>query len=412
MRADAKMLAKTFGAGFCKAAFFAASVRDEHFYGALWLRMLPQALGMKVSETTVVSVEDLDALAADGPFVFVTTPSFLEKAVRHPDFAALRGAAVDIVVSGGALRAETSAATLAAVGVSPLEVYGSTEAGTIAWRRRSESARFRLANGVEGTVDAEGRLVVESPFAMARPLVMHDAVVFAAPREFELLGRTDRMAKVLECFVSLASVEKALEAHPFISEARAGAVVVDGVSRVGAIAVLSSEGRAALAGGTFAGVTSRIRRDAIAETGAAAFPRRLRFVAEMPYDARGKVPAAAVKNVLAANCREPVVLSCEATAESLDAEMAFPPDGEWFDGHFPGFPILPGVAQLFFLRLFAMRAFGEFPGAASYRNIKFKRPIRPGERVRLKIERTENCEILFEYSVAGETASSGTVRPR
>lgn len=412
MRADANALAKAFGAEFSKASFFVASIREEHFYGALWRRMLPQALGLKVAEMTVVSVEDLNAFTSDGRFVFVTTPSFLEKAVRHPDFHAIRGMVADVVVSGGALRAETSAATFAAIGVSPLEIYGSTEAGTIAWRRRSESGFFRLADGVDGAADAEGRLVVESPFAMECPLIMHDAVVFVSPREFELLGRTDRMAKVHESFVSLSAVEKELEAHPFVFEAHAEIVVVGGVARVGALVVLTADGRAALAGGTFAGVISRIRRDVIAKTGAAAFPRRLRFVAEMPYDERGKVSSAAVKNALAANCREPVVLSCDSTAESLDAEMVFPPDGEWFGGHFPGFPILPGVAQLFFLRMISLRAFGDFPGAASYRNIKFKRPIRPGERVRLKIERTGNCEISFEYSVAGETASSGTVRPR
>lgn len=412
MLADAEMLARTFSAGFHKASFFAASVREEHFYGALWLGMLPKTLGIKVASNIAVSVEDLDALAADGRFVFVTTPSFLEKAVRHPDFDALKGAIADIVVSGGALRPETSAATLAAIGVSPLEIYGSTEAGTIAWRRRRESELFRLADGVDASADAEGRLVVESPFAMERPLVMHDAVAFASPREFELLGRTDRIAKVLESFVSLSAVEKALEAHPLVSEARAETVTLDGVVRVGALAVLSAEGRAALAGGTYAGVASRIRRDTLAETGTTAFPRRLRFVAEMPYDARGKVSAAAVKDALSANCREPVVLSCKATAELLDAEMAFPPDGEWFSGHFPEFPILPGVAQLFFVRMFSMRAFGTFPGAASYKNIKFKRPIRPSERVRLKIKRNESCEMSFEYSVAGETASSGIVQPR
>ena len=412
MRADAESLAKSFGAEFSKADFFAASVRKEHFYGALWLGMLPDVLGMKVSPAPVSSVEDLESLAAGGRFVFVTTPSFLEKAVRHPDFAALKGAVVDVVVSGGALRAETSATVLAAIGVSPLEIYGSTEAGTIAWRRRPVSELFRLSDGVGGSSDAEGRLVVDSPFAMERPLVMHDAVRFVDEREFELLGRTDRLVKVLESFVSLSAVEKSLEAHPFVDSARAEAVDIGGVRRVGALVVPSAEGRDALAVGTFAAVTSRIRRDVVAETGTVAFPRRLRFVAEMPYDARGKVSAAAAREALCANCREPVVVSWLATADSLDAEMVFPPDGEWFSGHFPSFPILPGVAQLVFLRKFSLRAFGSFPGEAIYRNIKFKRPIRPGDRARLKVERKEPCEISFEYSVGGETASSGSVRPR
>ena len=412
MRADASSLAKSFGESLRRADFFAASIRKEHFYGAVWLGLLPDALGMRVQEETVVSVEDLLSIAEKGRFAFVTTPSFLEKAVRHPDFPALKGSVADIVVSGGALRGETSKMVSELVGVSPLEIYGSTEAGTIAWRRRAESEFFRLMEGVCGAVDDDGRLVVESPYAMERPLVVRDAVRFVSRREFELFGRTDRFAKVLESFVSLSAVERALESHRFVSAARAEAVSIDGVQRIGALVVLSAEGRAALAGGTFAETASRIRRDTVAETGSLAFPRRLRFVAEMPADARGKTTAAAVRDALCANCREPVVVSWSATSKALDAELVFPPDGEWFSGHFPGFPILPGVAQVFFLRLFAIRSFGSFPGAASYRNVKFKRPIRPGERVRLKIERRSECEMSFEYSVAGEQASSGTVRPR
>ena len=412
MRADAASLAKSFGGSLGRAEFFAASIREEHFYGAVWLGLLPSVLGLRVSSPTVVSVEDLLSLAGKGRFAFITTPSFLEKAVHHPEFPELKGSVSDVVVSGGALRGETSARVLEILGVSPLEIYGTTEAGTIAWRRRAESEFFRLMDGVRGAADADGRLTIESPFAMESPLVVRDEVRFVSPCEFELLGRTDRFAKVLESFVSLSAVERALESHGFVSAARAEAISIDGVQRIGALVVLSEEGRAALAGGTFAATASRIRRDTVAATGNLAFPRRLRFVSEMPSDSRGKTTAAAVKEALAANCREPVVVSWSATAKSLDAELVFPPDGEWFSGHFPGFPILPGVAQVFFLRHFAIRAFGSFPGAALYRNVKFKRPIRPGERVKLKIERNSECDISFEYSVAGKPASSGTVRPR
>ena len=412
MRADAAMLAGVFGATFAKADRFVSSVAREHFYGALWLGMLPGELGVPVADTTVASVEDIEAVSAGGRFVFVTTPSFLARALRHPKIAALKGRVVDIVVSGGALRAETSAAAEAALGVAPLEIYGSTEAGSIAWRRRSDSDLFRLFDGVEGFADSQGELVVKSRFAVESPLATHDAARFASAREFELLGRMDRLAKVLESFVSLSAVERALAAHPFIAEARAESVDVDGVARVGVIAVLSEAGREALAHGTFAAVAAAIRRDTVAVVGSLAFPRRLRFVQEMPCDSRGKTTAAAVRVALAANCREPVVLSWTATADALDAEMVFPADGEWFSGHFPGFPILPGVAQLFFLRIFVLRAFGAVPEASLFKVIKFKRPIRPGERVRLKVERSNKCDFSFEYSVGGVPASSGTVCAR
>ena len=102
-------------------------------------------------------------------------------------------------------------------------------------------------------------------------------------------------------------------------------------------------------------------------------------------------------------------MSWAATSQAFSAEMVFPADGEWFSGHFPGFPILPGVAQLFFLRHFAHRAFGADMEAVLFKTVKFKRPIRPGDRVRLEVKGTTGCAYSFEYSVDGAVASSGTV---
>lgn len=412
MKADAAALAAAFHDSFGSAGFFAATVPEGHFYGALWRRLLPAALGIPVAEGAPTSVEDLSDLAERGGFVLVTTPSFLEKAVHHPDFPLLKPSIVDIVTSGGALAMETSESVRAAIGVSPLEIYGSTEAGTVAWRRRSVSPYFRFLAGVSGSADENGRLVVESPFASERPLLMHDAVRFVDSGDFEMLGRTDRLAKVLEKFVSLDAVERAFVVHPFIDKARAEAVDVGGVARIGVLAVLSADGRESLASSTYDALASRLRRDISPSLSSVSFPRRMRFVAEMPADERGKTTASAVRAELAAPCREPVVLSWKATGQMLDAELAFPPDGGWFDGHFPGFPILPGVAQLHLLRRFAIRAFGSFPGVARWKTVKFKRMIRPGERVRLKIERKDECSLAFEYSVGAQVASSGTVLPR
>ena len=103
------------------------------------------------------------------------------------------------------------------------------------------------------------------------------------------------------------------------------------------------------------------------------------------------------------------LLAWEPTPDSLVAEMVFPPDGEWFAGHFPDFPVLPGVAQLFYLRRFARRVFADFPDAGLYRRIKFRRLVRPNERVRLEVVRKGPRAYSFTMSVEGSIASSGTV---
>ena len=109
------------------------------------------------------------------------------------------------------------------------------------------------------------------------------------------------------------------------------------------------------------------------------------------------------------NCRDPKLLAWESAPDSLVAEMVFSPDGEWFAGHFPDFPVLPGVAQLFYLRRFARRVFADFPDAGLYRRIKFRRLVRPNERVRLEVMRKGPRAYSFTMSVEGSIVSSGKV---
>ena len=97
-----------------------------------------------------------------------------------------------------------------------------------------------------------------------------------------------------------------------------------------------------------------------------------------------------------------------ATDSSLAAKLVFPPDATCFDGHFPGFPILPGVAQLFFLRHFARQVFRDFPDAAEWRRLKFQKISLPGRTVELSVAR--RGEGKFEFSLCGETGTMSSGR--
>lgn len=411
LAADARALVAAFPDIWASRPLVVASARPEHMLGHLWCQRAPRLAGCAVRPGVVISVEELsEACAATMHGVlFVTTPSFLEKAVKHPDFPTLKGRLTHLVVSGGALRPATAKALHAILGGCPLEIYGSTEAGTVAWRRSSEGASFTLQCGVSATRDAAtGALVIDSPYAMARPLTLSDSVEFVSSRQFRLLGRLDRQVKILEEFVSLPIVEVAFEAHPLVAAARAETCGTD-VARLGLLVVLSDAGRAALAQGTHTALAARLRRDLLPRLGERAFPRRIRFVRELPTDARGKTTAADVRAALAAWCREPVVGDWAATAERLMATLVFPPDCECFQGHFPGFPILPGVAQLYFLRHFARQAFPDFPEAATYRKLKFQKLVRPAEAVTLTVTRAGAGRFAFSLDVASGRAASGLV---
>lgn len=409
LSADALALVSAFPDLWSSCDAVVATIRPEHMYGALWRVRAPAVAKVEVEPAVVVSVEEVAAACArHGRILFVTTPSFLEKALHHPDFPALKGGVVGVVTSGSLLRRETALAVADALGVCPLEIFGSTETGTVAWRRQVEGEEWHVMQGVCAFAAEDGRLVVDSPFAMSRPFKMSDAVKFVSENAFLLLGRTDRVVKVLEKHVSLVEIERAFESHPLVASACA-AVCTGDVPRLGVLVVLNGEGRAALASGSYSAVASRLRRDLLPSVGCVAFPRRIRFVRALPANEQGKTTAFAVQSELAEWSQEPVVLDWRETGTELSAKMVFPPDSEFFKGHFPDFPVLPGVAQLYVLWRFAGRAFGDFPAAAVYRRLKFQRIILPGREVTLEVSRRGEVSFEFSFSCASGPCSSGIV---
>jgi len=399
LRADAESLVSSFPDLWGKRPAVVASVPCDHMYGALWRVRAPRLAGCPVEPDTVLSVEGLSSAGAKyGRFLFVTTPSVLESLLAHPDAGTLKGAFAGIVTSGSLLRKDVSLAAAESLGVCPTEIFGSTETGTVAFRRRTEGDEWTLVASVSAQAAPDGRLAVDAPYAMARPIVMSDAVEFTAPRRFLLKGRTDRFVKILEELVSLPEIERLLEMHPLVAHSRVEALS-EGVTRLGALIVPTDEAKARLAAGTHRELVSELSRDLMPKLGRSVFPRRIRFVRALPTDARGKTTVADVRAELAAWCREPVTTAWSQGVSELSATWVFPSDLECFDGHFPGFPILPGVAQLYFLRHFARQVFDDYPDRATYRRLKFQKAILPGQEVRASVVRRSVG--TFEFSIVG-----------
>jgi len=409
LQADAALLVRSFPGFWKDRPTVVASIPEDHMYGALWRVRAPAKAGCSVAPDTVLSAEGLvDAFSRHGRFLFVTTPSFLEKLLLHPEAGSLRGAFVGIVTSGSLLRKETALAAAELFETCPTEIFGSTETGTVASRRRIEGDEWTLVDSVSARTTDDGRLEVDAPHAMMRPFVMSDAVTFSSSRRFLLKGRTDRRVKILETFVSLPEVEAALESHPLV--VRAGVEAFgDDVPRLGALLVLSEEAKRRLVSGSCSSLVAELRRDLLLRLGPAAFPRRIRFVRTVPVNERGKTTASDVRAELTAWCREPVTTAWTQTATSLAAKWVFPADLECFSGHFPGFPVLPGVAQLYFLRHFARQAFPDWPDATTYRRLKFQKMVLPGQEVSVSVERREAG--VFSFSIVGAhgPCSSGLV---
>ena len=81
-----------------------------------------------------------------------------------------------------------------------------------------------------------------------------------------------------------------------------------------------------------------------------------------------------------------------------------------FDGHFPGFPVLPGVVQIGWAVALAERSFGRQLDVSGMRRVKFVRLIRPDIDVTLDIAINESGDRLeFRYHDSEGDYSSGSL---
>ena len=85
------------------------------------------------------------------------------------------------------------------------------------------------------------------------------------------------------------------------------------------------------------------------------------------------------------------------------------PDSPWFSGHFPGEPILPGIAQLEMALDAIKRLNQKSLRISGVKRVRFKQVIRPDDKLRITVapHKKDALSYLFRIMVNGELASNG-----
>jgi 3-hydroxyacyl-[acyl-carrier-protein] dehydratase len=94
------------------------------------------------------------------------------------------------------------------------------------------------------------------------------------------------------------------------------------------------------------------------------------------------------------------------------AEIQAPPDSPWFSGHFPGQPILPGIAQLGMV-FDAICHFGSQNMKISHiSRVRFKQMIRPNDSLRIIVmpQKDHAESYSFRIMIDKELACSGLMK--
>jgi 3-hydroxymyristoyl/3-hydroxydecanoyl-(acyl carrier protein) dehydratase len=239
---------------------------------------------------------------------------------------------------------------------------------------------------------------------------MADRAQPEANHRFSLLGRTDRIVKLEEKRISLDAIEQALQASPFVIQARIIALQAPRM-RLAAFVVLSEGGRALLAaGGKLA--CNRALRDVLEQSvEAVAVPRRWRYLDALPVNAQGKTTQADLLALL--ETMRPLMPRerlLEQQALHAVFELTAPESLFYFDGHFAGAPILPGVVQLDWVIAYGRRCFDLPPVFLGVHALKFQQVIRPEMPITLDlVYDLAKSSLNFRISSSGGQHASGRV---
>lgn len=278
-----------------------------------------------------------------------------------------------------------------------VEIYGCTEAGQVAARRTTAGETWqtlgalRIWRELDGA-GAEAFMVQGGHVLQATPLA--DVLELQDAQHFRLLGRANDLIHVAGKRSSLAHLNFHLNRIPGVDD---GAFWMpeeqaDGITRPLAFVVAPT-------------LTARQVTEALREHLEAAFvPRRVLHVPALPREATGKLTAGA----LARFARDAL-----ADLDAASGHFHVPADHPAFAGHFPGQPVLPGVALL----AFVMRALqgqpalqaslGQTPQIAQ---VKFISPVLPGSDLRVALQ-AQGRGVAFEVQREGQAVAKGQLAP-
>jgi 3-hydroxymyristoyl/3-hydroxydecanoyl-(acyl carrier protein) dehydratase len=240
---------------------------------------------------------------------------------------------------------------------------------------------------------------------------------------FRHLGRADRVVKVGEKRLSLPEMEQHLAAHPWVAEAALLLRHLGGEARVHAVVALAPDGRAALARAGRRGLRAALETHLAERYDPVVVPRAWRIAPRLPRDAQDKLPAAALSALFdgdeegdaepraTGRPRAPRLLSEAREARRIERRLAVPEDLAQVEGHFEGFPVVPGVVQLAWALAAAAALLGSEPELCALEALKFPVPLRPGGSVRVCVEVAADRKALrFSVHADGAVTASGRAR--
>ena len=379
----------------------------QHFYGLPFRLLWPICSGARIARKQIIFPSEWIDITHQ--HILISSPVFLKRALQSSNLSKLKDKVLVIYSAGGQLAFEIQRELQQQLNAKVIEIYGSSETGSVAWRMYPQ-IDWSLQPNVQIALNDAGLLKIKSPFLPDYHWLQTQDRALLTERSFQLLGRADNIVKIEEKRISLTCIEKTLGCLPWIDDCKALALKLPTRTRIGMIVKLSDTGIAQLQKDQRWRFCQRLRAAISPYLGAIALPRIWRFVTHIPSNSMGETTQADLTKLFNKQLKQPLIVQLNKLATNayrllLDINKNL----ACLNGHFPDWPVLPGVAQIEWAIAFA-KANG-FQGQCFSRLevIKFQNPIIPNKFISLELTWDDAERLVFKYFDEQMSYSGGRI---
>ncbi|MBU2871617.1 AMP-binding protein [Colwellia sp. E2M01] len=281
-----------------------STVSHQHIYGLLVKLIWPIWFGRDVILQPYEYPEHLCHDLAKyqlNKIALVSSPAHYHRLVKDNVYCDIAENICALFSSGGPLSEEASKQLTTQLKQSPIEIYGSTETGGIAWRQRSpiNSNHWQPFSDIELSTQEDTQcLMLKSPyFDHDGWYTTDDQIKIDIDGSFELLGRVDRIIKIEEKRVSLDHVQQCLKALDFIDDALCLTQLNKRGLQIVAAIVLTEEAKAELLNSRNLVFNRKIKAQLTHSLEVVAIPKKFRYLPSLPYNSSGKLNKLAMEKL-------------------------------------------------------------------------------------------------------------------
>ena len=358
-----------------------------HLFGMTFGLIFPLCNRYLIDTERVLYPENLDTKNC----FFVSSPAFLNAIKKHS--LPFNVNPIYIIAAGAKLEDDTFGYFEKKASV--IEIYGSTETGVIAYRKNSCEKNLTIFPNVK----IENGEVITSKYIYENKSIITDNIEII-DNQISVIGRKDRIVKIYDKRVSLESIENVINNTEIVDRS----YCFEFENKLACICSLNESGKNLLFTRGINELKKHLKN--ILRNYTDVVPQKWCFNNCIPTTQTGKIDKAFINKIFATNFSFPVILDSISSENEIKYKIFFNKGCNFYNGHFPDFPITPGVVQLYIASELANHCFKINTIAGQIKKIKFSNIIHPDTIIELSLIKKESG-IEYKYSDATTTYSSG-----